>query len=523
MKVLEHPAVVSFGATSLILLILLTPFASDSHEVLYHLCGSVSAVIVPVLLNFAAMWLFLTLLLLYARRKRWFAVLLWSALAIGLPWVVMKDCFFLGFDELIPPGANLVFLATMLCGVAALFVLRSRAGAILSRVRKLGTTLLVFAALSGAVELTTVIVFAWQARNLNTARPMHRATTSTTSPHGPILWIVLDEASYRQIYEHRYPGLQLPAFDQLAAQSTVFSHVVPAGMFTADVLPALITGTPVEDTWSPAAGQPLSLQSGGKWDTLDSSKTVFQDAIDTGYRPAVAGWYNPYCRILPHVLDQCFWTFHIGLPGGMIPGRSILWNAQQPVLHHLVTLLARLSHAFHPLPTPVDTPYHQQDYNELLNAGDKLLHDPSVDFILLHMPIPHPGGIYNRHTHSFATSHPTYLDNLALCDLYLAHIKQLLEQNGSWDNTTLVLMGDHSWRVKLWSKTPDWTAEEKAASDGTTFDDRPLYLVKLPKQTTPAQIDTPYPALQTRNLLDSLLTGQITTPQQLETWAQQPR
>src|SRR5260370_14326243 len=102
------------------------------------------------------------------------------------------------------------------------------------------------------------------------------------------------------------------------------------------------------------------------------------------------------------------------------------------------------------------------------------------------MPIPHGPGIYDRRTASFATSNPSYLDNLALCDEYLAHVRKELEKNGTWDSTTLVLMGDHSWRI---SRGADLSPEERAATDGGQFDDRPAYIVKLAHQTTHARIE----------------------------------
>ncbi|MBB5315982.1 arylsulfatase A-like enzyme [Edaphobacter lichenicola] len=170
--------------------------------------------------------------------------------------------------------------------------------------------------------------------------------------------------------------------------------------------------------------------------------------------------------------------------------------------------------------TSTEVSFHQQDYQELIAAGDILLREPSANFVLLHMPIPHPGGIYNRHTGSFAVSHPTYIDNLALCDVYLAHVRHELEENGTWNNSALVIMGDHSWRVHMgWGKSREWTEEERIASDNVTFDDRPAYIVKLPGQTTPAHIDEPFESIRTRELFDKLLTGQIETPEQLSAWA----
>ena len=53
MKGLEHPAVTAFGATTIIVLTLLAPLASPLHHELYHFYGPPSALIIPVLLDFA--------------------------------------------------------------------------------------------------------------------------------------------------------------------------------------------------------------------------------------------------------------------------------------------------------------------------------------------------------------------------------------------------------------------------------------------------------------------------------------
>jgi arylsulfatase A-like enzyme len=194
----------------------------------------------------------------------------------------------------------------------------------------------------------------------------------------------------------------------------------------------------------------------------------------------------------------------------MYSGQSVISNTESPVLNVLEMMPWHRQ-------TPDSIYFHRLDYQELLVAGDKLLEDRSATFVLLHMPIPHGPGIYDRRTASFATSNPSYLDNLALCDGYLAHVRKELEQNGTWDSTTLVLMGDHSWRI---TSGADLAPEERAASDGGQFDDRPAYIVKLAHQTTPARIDTQFAALRTRDLFDNLLTGRISTSQQLASWAQ---
>ncbi len=106
-----------------------------------------------------------------------------------------------------------------------------------------------------------------------------------------------------------------------------------------------------------------------------------------------------------------------------------------------------------------------------------MLDDSAATFVFLHMPVPHPGGIYDR-LHKMLTIRASsytssYIDNLALADIYLAHVRDLLQQRGDWDSSTIVILGDHSWRTSfLWSKSDWWTAEDQAASHGAEYDRR---------------------------------------------------
>jgi hypothetical protein len=131
----------------------------------------------------------------------------------------------------------------------------------------------------------------------------------------------------------------------------------------------------------------------------------------------------------------------------------------------------------HSGPVPVDW-NHVADYRKLLTAGDRFLDDLSLSFVLIHMPVPHPGEIYDRRIGAFGKAGASYLDNLALADRYLDHVHLLLEQRGEWNSSTIVIIGDHSWRTKLvWVGSPEWTAEDQAASNGGEYDDRPAYIV----------------------------------------------
>ena len=62
-------------------------------------------------------------------------------------------------------------------------------------------------------------------------------------------------------------------------------------------------------------------------------------------------------------------------------------------------------------------------------------------------------------------AHTSYINNLALTDLYLAHVRRLLERRGQWDSSVVVVMGDHGWRTKLiWKSSSGWTDEDETAN-----------------------------------------------------------
>jgi membrane-anchored protein YejM (alkaline phosphatase superfamily) len=205
----------------------------------------------------------------------------------------------------------------------------------------------------------------------------------------------------------------------------------------------------------------------------------------------------------------------------MSPEASIPENILASVRSVLVSL--SFLGPFHHGLQPTTEEAHLQDYRDLLNAGDSRLNDSTASFLFLHMPIPHPGGIYNRAQGNLTTSNASYLDNLALADRYLAHVHQLLSERDEWDSAAVIIMGDHSWRTHIWDQSSAWTAEDDVASQHGQFDDRPAYIVKLPLQNQPKHMDTPYSARNTRALLQGIVSGNIRSTSNLEAFVQSCR
>ncbi len=519
---------IALGLTSIALLWVVGPAINPSHYAVYHWSRPASALFLPIVLDFCLVWLAVAIALRTAETRPRARLALWLIILLFLPSIALKS-WSLYMGTIPSHGLSRSLAAGALASyVFLLGFWRSTWYTAFNRVVGFGYTVLLFAAVSGLALLTETLWSAEAARGLNDppAHPLTELVSYRSRPHR-VIWIVLDELAYRQVYEHRYPGLKLPAFDALAQESTVFTDVLPVGNLTENVMPALMTGHPVDRIESSPAGWPsMHDPNTGAWSAFNQHDTVFQDALNAGANTGVAGWHNPYCRLLRNVLDRCAWSNDLQLSNGMFSDASVLANMLAPL-----ELFATKGVPLHLLQTvvPVEAAnvrsadVHAREFQRISVAADGLLRDRNAGFVLLHLPIPHPPGIYNRRTGEMTDEGATYIDNLALADEYMAHVRELLSRTGQWDSSTLVVMGDHGWRAHRWRTDLGWTAEEEAASDGGTFDTRPAYLVKLPGERRGGRISAAFPALRTRALLDALLHRQLRSPEDLARWVGEGR
>jgi hypothetical protein len=516
----------AFGLTTICLAQLIEPLVRSTHDLVYHWSGRPSALFGPPIVEFVIVFLVLAALLVSAEHQQgiWRSFV-WSAVILFQPWVAVHQVQLIWPGVLphwfrLPPFYLALIAWPLLAWIWSRYAADRR-----DEIIEVASLILAFTALSSVLFVSQMMWFWWKARGLNEGRAAHRSTPVAVASGKPrIIFILLDELSYQQLYERRYPNLQLPAFDALAAESTVLTNVAPTANFTEDAVPALLSGQPVTHVRATSGGMlEARAADSAPWKVFDERETMFRDAENAGYKTAVVGWYNPYCRILPDVLDSCYWTDAYTMSNGMTSEGSFGSNlvSSTDVLLHAPTIRRLLYRMLHvPERIGADSEKaHLDDYLLLEKAADKVLVDQSSGFTFVHLPIPHPNGIYNRSTHQLTTESSTYIDNLALADSYLAHIRQLLEKTGQWDSSTILVMGDHGWRTTLvWEKYPGWSSEEQRASLGGQFDSRPGYIVKLAGQTSGTRIDEPFDALRTRALTDELLAGEIQSPEQLKEW-----
>jgi hypothetical protein len=336
------------------------------------------------------------------------------------------------------------------------------------------------------------------------------AAAAVTAPR--VVWLLFDELSYDQVFDHRAPGLQLPVFDQFAKESVYFSKLTPVGLWTERVVPSLLLGQPIENIRVDALGG-LHWRSSpsAPWQAYNAQQTIFGDARSLGWSTGVSGWFNPYCRLLAPVLNRCLWASSEGI----VDGQFDHLLGRQSTLENALFALPLASAISQEFGIPNFAQMDREDYDQLLAGGESLIHDPKIRFAFIHLPIPHPPGIYQRPGVP-AHHKPGYIDNLALCDQALGRVRAAIAATPDADHTVLIVSSDHSWRTQIWQFAPDWTKEDFEASKGGAFDDRAVLMVHYPGETQSDRIDAPASVMTVHSLLIDLLEGKINSEVDLD-------
>jgi Sulfatase len=337
-----------------------------------------------------------------------------------------------------------------------------------------------------------------------------RTATQDPRPERRIVWVLFDELSYDQVFEHRQADIRLPNFDGFARASTSFSNVAPAGYYTELIIPSLLWGRQIRQERSDFAGR-AAVKTADGWQKFPEDQTLFANADRAGMRAGAAGWYIPYCRTYARELDWCEEVLGSPLPGNYSPEKPVMWNVLAPVRKPLERLTG------HRLPQPTTAEEHAEQYRKLMDAGRQLIADESLGFVFIHLPAPHPGGFYNRRSGRLGTN-GSYIDNLVLSDAALGELMGWIADSPAAARTTVIVSSDHSWRVGMWKISPMWTAEDAQASQGR-FDPRPVLMVRFPGSTSGEKIDAGFPELRTHELIEELIAGKMASNADLEGWA----
>jgi hypothetical protein len=428
-------------------------------------------------------------------------LMLWSILGMALQVMTRLQ---LSVANWIHLRGQFVLAVLLLSGVLAWFLPRHTQLAV--RAVRLAVAAFAFSSLWIVPQLLHLMLI----------RPPVRSPASAHLPaqaHGNsrqrIIWILFDELSYDQTFDHRAPGIRLPNFDRLRAQSLSFSNLKPVGYLTNRIIPSLISGNEFHEFRSTIDGQLSTLdESQHRWIAYDPNATLFGVAQRKGWNSGVDGWFIPYCNTFAPVLHVCYWY-----PGEVLPteeygaseGNSMLSNAAAAPNQLLAVLTNRAK-------TPADI--HMEAFRYLMANTQALIDDNQIGFVFLHLPVPHPPGIYDRQRH-LLRSGGTYLDNLVLADDVLGVLMKEIDATPSAGQTTVIVSSDHSWRLPLWRPAEGWSGEEERASEGK-FDDRPVLLIHFPRQASSQDVNAALPEMLEHEIIADMLNGKMNNPEDLE-------
>lgn len=342
----------------------------------------------------------------------------------------------------------------------------------------------------------------------------HSSSVSASVPGRRIVWVLFDELSYNLAFDHLPPGQQFPRLQALRSQSVSLANVQPLSFKTEQIIPSLLAGQEMEDLRGSSNGDLLHFDPAQhRWIKYNPQTTLFGLAQANGWNPGIAGWYNAYCRVFADVLTACSWR-----PGiqDQFPFERIGGSARKSAFANSLVIPKYLFDLFFWRidESPSSTLNENlSDYRDLMAGGHKLIANGKIDFVFLHLPLPHPPGLYNRYTRQLCTC-GNYLDNLALTDVALGELLDQIDHTPWKDRTTVIVSSDHSWRVPLWDGTEFWTPEEASVSQDR-FDERPVFIVHFPGQTSGTDIGQPVSELAEHDLIASMLQGKIQSPNDL--------
>ena len=490
------------GLSSLILVMNYGDLLGGGSDVRMHVPYALTGICLAQIADILILGLLIFAVLAPLKRTRYYPVVRLLLAIVVPPYLIQRLRAEIPFD--IPDGFLIVFAIVW---AAVLLLLLFKFNSWYRRVMRLGNAVGVFFAVFALFSIVSLLwVIHWK------PGPQQHTIAWAQTPQPPrdhpkVVWIIFDELSYDQLFEHRAKDLALPNFDALRSQSTLFTDVQPIGYKTVKIIPSLLSGNGVDNIHY-GFNNSFSVHYYGVhgWHTITGAQTVFGDAQQAGWRTAAVGWYNPYCTLYAGSIDDCYWMNLDRIDGNMAQQSSFWRNTWNPLLDVVRQIKA---------PARADRDTCTYDVRQRLHTHLDLeahalqtLRTDQGDFVFLHMAIPHSPNIWSRIAGDYTQfCDSSYIDNLALTDIELGKMMAILKSSPRWKDTTVIVQGDHSWRTEIWSNMPTWTDEDDAASrDG--FDERPAMIIHQPGQAQPQTDTTPWPISNIHTVLEQIIHAQ---------------
>lgn len=472
------------------------------NEAYYNLdYPSFAAVQAALVLGILVFGLAFTVLFAGSRRSRLLAIPLVMAL-----YVSFRSATFLYLEPHVSPRFGSMAVRTLQAGFVALVAFCILRCGFINRIR---TILLITSPFT-----VIFLVNLWIRNTVPHLKPRPPGATAKTARGQRVVWLVFDEMDEKLAFSQRPAELDLPQFDRFRASAVNATRAVPPHLFTSVAIPSLLTGKPLNDVEAIERGDlSLIFAPDGSTARFSQTRNIFDDSRNLGAASGLVGWFHPYCRVIGSSLDECYWRPLPRPPPFMSVGDLAMKEARDSAV-----FLPLAGHLFRSPAPAIDRGWRAQILNDMLLKALALVADDKVRLAFIHLPIPHPPGVYDRERGRIVTApNSNYLDNLALADRILGELRHRMEVAGVWESSAVMVMSDHPFRPFLWSREGPWSAEEERLTGGGTAPFVP-WMVKLPGQRVAARIDEAFPAILTHDFVLEILKGNMVTPDGALAW-----
>jgi hypothetical protein len=356
------------------------------------------------------------------------------------------------------------------------------------------------------------------------ARPLEtrtgRALPFRASP-ARVVWLIFDELDSR-LLDSRPERIQMPNLMHLESESMVATRATAPTRETMSSIPSLLVGRVAEETQASAGGTDLRVRFRGipEWRTISSEPTLFRKIRAQGLNVGVAGWHHPYCRIIGDDLSDCTatgtWAFLSYVP--QVLETAPFYQKAAYLAMWEITSLPLSSEAARWNARPrgefdQTSREHARIMQETLTNGLRMVRNRNLNFVYIHLPIPHPPGI----SPDGSQRNPDYFDNLRLVDSTIGQIRSELERCGDWNDTAVLVTSDHPFRPELWAPSPMWDSEIARISRREWQPYIP-FVLKLPNQHKRETESERFNTVITGDLLIEILNGRLRSPTDVSRW-----
>ncbi len=341
----------------------------------------------------------------------------------------------------------------------------------------------------GLILLINVGAGLWQlgfplANNLVLNNPVAEKPGMPRNPtQKRLVWIIFDGWDLELTIENRDSTVAMPNTDKLSRSSFWARRASAPAAGTLLSVPGLTTGKKVTGYIRLGDNLKIQYEGGENFFLWNAEKTIFSDLAEAGIRSAVLSHdlqAHPYCRIFYSLLSKCW-------ENGRWVGGSL-------------NVFDRLTSIFSTANDLVERYWEPRTVNGILGLKEKFerfntaafetVCDQNIDFVFIHWMIPHSPFFYNRTDDSYIDGvwgpySRRYSDNLALTDKTLGALVSNLESCGADANTAYIVTADH----------------------GQGEHDSPVFLAKLPGDTSPVVFDGTADLLRLREIISQILQG----------------